>query len=211
MTFIATGFACPSNSAWAGALPDVVLSINLWVMTRNKLTCRGWVFLLLLPAAGRSQPSENVYRATSAEILTISDSSARSHTVKGATAVLDRNSREILFSVVLPQAVFDSQYSVGSMPSESFYPFRLRFPVSWPDILDNLTSSKTYCVTGLLSLNSLQKPVAVTYIPMPSGNESSGRVDLFLVMSFDPHLFCIPSSPGQVFRLTVSRAFINSF
>jgi hypothetical protein len=169
-----------------------------------------WLFLLVMPEVSRSQIPENIYRSADADLLRVNDNTVNSCILKGGTVILFHSSRELLFTINLPQAAFDSAATGKILPTDRFYSFRLLFPVQWSDVLQNLTSSKSFQATGLLSLNGVQKKVELAYIPMPSGTEETGSIDLFLSVKFVPSSFNIQTMPGSTFLLRVSRAYVNN-
>lgn len=166
--------------------------------------------LLVMPVLSRSQILENVYRSSDADLLRVNDSLVNSCIIKGATLIHSNSLQELLFTINIPQAAFNTAAKGKILLTDQFYTFRLRFPVLWNELLQDLTSNKTFQATGLLSLNGVQKRVELAYIPMPSGTGEAGRIDLFLSVKFAPASFNISTMQGSTFLLRVSRAYVNS-
>lgn len=204
-----TGFACLPIHLQAGLPVAVPSYFNCRVMTKKTLYF-AIMILLVVPVVGRSQILENVYRSSDADLLRVNDSLVNSCILKGATLIHSNALQELLFTINIPQAAFDSSARGKILVTDQFYTFRLRFPVQWNDLLQNPTSNKTFQATGLLSLNGVQKRVELAYIPMPSGTEETGSIDLFLSVKFVPSSFNIQTMPGSTFLLRVSRAYVNN-
>jgi hypothetical protein len=132
------------------------------------------------------------------------------HTLRGATMILPNGSNQLALTMNIPYgALANRPIDIGEFLSPG-YQFKLKINIDPVQIQDVLTSAKTFLTQGILTLNSITKPVKVSYVPIVSRTDENGNFNIYMNIQFSAADFNLttPLSNKQV-TIIINDAAVN--
>jgi hypothetical protein len=162
---------------------------------RKMLIC-----FLLLPVTkcGFAQVA-GIYQTSNAVLLQVNGNEQIENRLTGAFIALSKNSSRLIVRLSIPTEI-----------SSPGLDFNLKVNINQWQVQDDLTSAKMYSTTGLLTLNSITKPVNLQYLPLPSGTDQEGDFNISIIIQINPIDFSMDEQDGNSqFIIKINDAKVN--
>ncbi len=166
--------------------------------------------MLFINTTAFAQHYDNIYRVADADLVRLQGTNRVEYSLKGATILFPNGSGQLNVTLNIPYGIVDKDAAIASGIFSKRILFSLKVDVDAGEIQDNLTSSRVFRTSGILSLNNIMKAVEVSYIPMPSGTEDEGSFNINVIVKFysDDFNLAVPDGNEQ-FILKINDAQVN--
>jgi hypothetical protein len=144
----------------------------------------------------------NIYQAADAVMLHANENNTIQYSLKGVVLILS-NSNELNVRFSIPYPSITNKPADNTMLLTSGLPFNLKLHLDQWQILDYLTSSKTFFTDGMLTLNDCTRRVKVEYMPLPAVYDLDGNFNLSMIIQFNPADFNLDEQHSNS-RITVT-------
>lgn len=168
------------------------------------------MLMMVVKGSIHAQRYEDTYRAADADMLQVQGNNSIEHVLKGATIILPNGTNQLNVMIKIPYGVFDNKPIDNAEHLSPLYQFNLKVNIDPSQIQEVLTSSNTFLSQGSLTLNSITKPVKVSYIPMVSGTEENGNFNIYICTQFNVADFGITDSgSNSQFIFKINHGKVN--
>ena len=147
--------------------------------------------MLILALLATAQ-NYNINQSSNAVMLQVNENTTKEIRLNNIFVALPNGSNQLHVRLIIPNESINDSPSNDSLLSPGGLPCNLTININPWQIVNNLTSAKTYLTKAFLTLNNITKAVSVKYMPLPVGTELDGDFNLSVIVEFNPIDFNLP-------------------